>query len=94
MADLIDALRRVSAGERFIEPAIAAAVLRGNSNPLTLRERDVLRLAAEGLSVREIAGALFLTSGTVRTYLSTVIRKVGARSRLDAIRTATEANWL
>jgi two-component system response regulator DesR len=94
LADLIDALRRVSAGERFIEPAIAAAVLRGNSNPLTLRERDVLRLAAEGLSVREIAGALFLTSGTVRTYLSTVIRKVGARSRLDAIRTATEANWL
>lgn len=94
IADLIGALRRVSAGERFIEPAIAAAILKGNSNPLTLRERDVLRLAAEGLTVREIAGALFLTTGTVRTYLSTVIRKVGARSRLDAIRTATEANWL
>lgn len=94
VADLIGALRRVAAGERFIEPAIAAAIVRGNSNPLTLRERDVLRLAAEGLSVREIAGALFLTTGTVRTYLSTVIRKVGARSRLDAIRTATQANWL
>jgi len=94
VADLIGALRRVSAGERFIEPAIATAILRGNSNPLTLRERDVLRLAAEGLSVREIAGALFLTTGTVRTYLSTVIHKVGARSRQDAIRTATAANWL
>lgn len=94
VADLIGALRRVAAGERFIEPAIAAAIVRGNSNPLTLRERDVLRLAAEGLSVREIAAALFLTTGTVRTYLSTVIRKVGARSRLDAIRTATQANWL
>ncbi len=94
MTDLIKALRRVAAGERFIEPAVAAAMLRVNANPLTLRERDVLRLAAEGLSVREIAGALFLTTGTVRTYLSTIVRKVGARSRLDAIRTAIAANWL
>jgi two-component system response regulator DesR len=92
--DLINAVRRVAAGERFIEPAIAASMLNGRSNPLTPRERDVLRLAAEGMSVRDIAGALFLSAGTVRTYLSTINQKVGARSRLDAIRIATEANWL
>jgi two-component system response regulator DesR len=92
--DLVDAVRRVAAGERFIEPAIAASMLNGPSNPLTPRERDVLRLAAAGMSVREISAALFLTAGTVRTYLSTIMHKVDARSRLDAIRIATEANWL
>lgn len=91
---LLDAVRRVAAGERFIEPDIAAAVLRVPDNPLTARERDVLKLAAEGMTVREIAGVLFLTAGTVRTYLSTIMHKVGARSRLDAIRVATDANWL
>ena len=92
--DLIDGARRVAAGERFIEPSIAASMLNGPPNPLTPRERVVLRLAAGGMSVREIAAALFLTGGTVRTYLSTIMHKVDARSRLDAIRIATEANWL
>jgi two-component system response regulator DesR len=92
--DVIDAVRRVAAGERFIDPAVAASMVNGRPNPLTPRERDVLRLAAEGHSVRDIAAALFLTAGTVRTYLSTIMQKVGARSRLDAIRIATEANWL
>jgi two-component system response regulator DesR len=92
--DLFDAVRRVAAGERFIEPAIAASVVNGRPNPLTPRERDVLRLAAGGMSVRDIAAALFLTAGTVRTYLSTIMQKLDARSRLDAIRIATEANWL
>ena len=92
--DLLDAVRRVAAGERFIEPGIAASVLKVRTSPLTPRERDVLRLAAEGMTAREIAGTLFLTPGTVRTYLSTITQKVGARSRLEAIRTATDANWL
>jgi two-component system response regulator DesR len=92
--DLAEAVRRVAAGERFIEPAIAMSMLNGPASPLTPRERDVLRLAAEGMSAREIARALFLTAGTVRTYLSTIMQKVDARSRLDAIRIATEANWL
>jgi two-component system response regulator DesR len=92
--DLADAVRRVAAGERFIEPAIAASVLHGQPNPLTPRERDVLRLAAAGMSVRDIAAGLFLTTGTVRTYLSTIMHKMDARSRLDAIRIATDANWL
>ena len=92
--ELVDAVRRAAAGERFIEPCIAAAVVKRNGNPLTARERDVLRLAAQGMSVREIAGTLFLTSGTIRTYLSTIIHKVGARSRVEAIRTAIESDWL
>jgi two-component system response regulator DesR len=92
--DLADALRRVAAGERFIEPAIAASMVNGQPNPLTPRERDVLRLAAQGMSGREIAAALFLTAGTVRTYLSNITQKLDAHSRLDAIRIATEANWL
>ncbi|MEU4425045.1 response regulator transcription factor [Actinoplanes sp. NPDC024001] len=92
--DLVDAVRRVAAGESFIEPAIAASMLNGRPNPLTPREQDVLRLAAEGMSGRDIAATLFLTAGTVRTYLSTITQKVEARSRLDAIRIATESNWL
>ena len=92
--ELLDAVRRAAAGERFIEPCIAAAVVKRNGNPLTARERDVLRLAAQGMSVREIAGTLFLTTGTIRTYLSTIIHQVGARSRVEAIRIATESDWL
>jgi two-component system response regulator DesR len=91
---LITAVRRVAAGERFIEPGIVRAALRVPRNPLTPREIDVLRLAADGLSGAEIAAALFLAEGTVRNYLSQIVRKIGARSRLDAIRTATEASWL
>jgi two-component system response regulator DesR len=92
--DLAEGVRRVAAGERFIEPAIAASMLNGRANPLTPREQDVLRLAAAGMAVREISATLFLTAGTVRTYLSTIMHKVDARSRLDAIRIATEENWL
>lgn len=94
VGDLVDAVRRVAAGERFIEPALAASMVNGKPNPLTPRERDVLRLAAGGMAVRDISAALFLTAGTVRTYLSAITQKIGARSRLDAIRIATEANWL
>ncbi|MEV6850821.1 response regulator transcription factor [Actinoplanes sp. NPDC051411] len=92
--ELEDAVRRVAAGERFIEPAIAVSMVNGPPNPLTPREGDVLRLAAAGMSVREISAVLFLTPGTVRTYLSTIMHKLDAHSRLDAIRIATEANWL
>jgi two-component system, NarL family, response regulator DesR len=94
VSDLVSAVMRVAAGERYIEPGIAIAALSAPRNPLTTREIDVLRLAAEGYSPAEIAAALFLTHGTVRNYLSTIVRKLGARGRVDAIRTAVEANWL
>jgi two-component system response regulator DesR len=94
VAQLVAAVLRVAAGERFIEPGIAIAALSAPRNPLTAREIDVLRLAADGLSPAEIAGSLFLSPGTVRNYLSVIVRKLGARGRLDAVRVAVEASWL
>jgi two-component system response regulator DesR len=61
---------------------------------LSTRELEVLGLAAEGESVKEIAGRLYLSSGTVRNYLSAIISKTRARNRLDAIRIARKEGWL
>jgi two-component system response regulator DesR len=77
-----------------IDPALAAAALRGESDPLSPREHDVLSAAADGSTVAEIAGRLFLSEGTVRNYLSSAIRKLGAHNRLEAIRTAEHHGWL
>ena len=91
---LTDSIRRVARGERAIDPDLAVAALCVSSNPLTDRELDVLRLAAEGASAHEIAGQLSLSGGTVRNYLSRVVTKTGGRSRIDAIRIARESAWL
>lgn len=93
-ARLTDSIRRVARGERAIDPDLAVAALCVSSNPLTGRELDVLRLAAGGASAHEIASELFLSGGTVRNYLSRVVTKTGARSRIDAIRIARESAWL
>jgi two-component system, NarL family, response regulator DesR len=91
---LADAVRRVAAGERVVDPALAAATLAGGASPLTARERDVLVAARPGATVAEIAEKLFLSSGTVRNYLSAAIAKAGARNRAEAVRTADEQGWL
>jgi two-component system response regulator DesR len=91
---LVEAIRRVAAGGRVIDPVSAAAAVRPTGDPFTPRERDVLRLAAEGLRVVDIAARLHLTPGTVRNYLSAILHKLGARSRVEAIRTAEKAGWL
>lgn len=70
------------------------AALGAAESPLTPREADVLRLAAEGDDVDEIIGALYLSSGTVRNYLTAVVYKLGARNRVDAIRIAQTSGWL
>ncbi|WP_030662182.1 DNA-binding response regulator [Streptomyces rimosus] len=93
-AQLADAVRRVLRGERVIDPALAAAALADGANPLTDRERDVLRAAADGSTNAEIAAALTLSQGTVRNYLSTAIQKTGARNRAEAVRTAGDKGWL
>jgi len=85
--DLVDTVRRVAAGERVMAPD-------ATGNPLTAREREVLQLAAEGLPSRRIADDLNLTVGTVRNYISGIVRKTSARNRLEAIRAADEAGWL
>ncbi|MFI7336617.1 response regulator [Streptomyces sp. NPDC050085] len=91
---LADAVRRVVRGERVVDPELAAATLAAGDSPLTARERDVLDAARAGGSVADIAGALFLSEGTVRNYLSSVISKTGARNRMEALRVADERGWL
>ncbi len=93
-AQLADAVRRVLAGEKVIDPTLAAAALAEGADPLTARERDVLRAASDGAVNSEIARALYLSEGTVRNYLSTAIQKTGARNRSEAVRIAKQKGWL
>lgn len=93
-AQLAEAVRKVLAGERVIDPGLAAAALADGANPLTDREREVLRTAADGSTNAEIAAALHLSQGTVRNYLSTAIQKLAARNRAEAVRVAREKGWL
>jgi two-component system response regulator DesR len=91
---LADAIRRVAAGERVVDPALAAASLAAGSSPLTARERDVLVAARPGATVAEIAAKLCLSEGTVRNYLSFAIAKTGSRNRAEAVRAADQNGWL
>jgi two-component system response regulator DesR len=91
---LTSAIRRVAAGSRVIDPQLALAAWDGGQNPLSPREHEVLRLAAEGSEPAEIAAALHLSVGTVRNYLTTIVTKLNARNRIDAIKTAYDAGWL
>ncbi len=93
-ATLAQGVRRVAIGERVIDPDLLALALETGESPLTPREADVLRAAEEGISTDEIARTLFLSSATVRNYLSNAITKVGGRNRIDAIRIARDAGWL
>jgi len=90
---LAEAVRRVHAGLRAIDPELAAAAWE-EADPLTDRERQVLRLAAEGHPSARIAAELHLSEGTVRNYLSEAISKVGAGNRVEAARIARQKGWL
>ena len=92
-ADLADAVRRVHAGGRAIDPNLAMDAW-SEADPLTDRERQVLRLAGLGVPSGEIAGQLGLSEGTVRNYLSEAISKLGASNRVDASRIARDKGWL
>jgi two-component system, NarL family, response regulator DesR len=94
VADLARAIRAVVAGERVIDRDLAAAALAIGATPLSVREADVLRAAAGGATVADIAARLFLSEGTVRNYLSSAIGKTGARTRVEAARVAEEKGWL
>ena len=90
---LAEAIRRVHAGLRAIDPELAAAAW-DERDPLTDRERQVLRLAGEGLSTAKIGTELHLSEGTVRNYLSEAISKLGAENRVEAARIARQKGWL
>src|SRR5690242_14064918 len=92
--ELAAAIRRVLAGERVVDPALAAAALSAGPNPLTPRERDVLNAAADGATVADIARRVFLSESTVRNYLSAAIGKTGSRNRIEAVQVARQQGWL
>jgi two-component system response regulator DesR len=93
-SELASAIRRVMAGEQVVDPGLAAAALSEGENPLTGREREVLVASANGATIEDIAGKLYLSEGTVRNYLSTAIKKLGAKNRVEAARLAEKKGWL
>jgi two-component system response regulator DesR len=92
--DLVRAIRRVLAGERVVDPDLAAAALSAGRNPLTDRERDVLTAAADGSTIADIAALLHLSESTVRNYLSSAIGKTASRNRIEAVQSARSHGWL
>lgn len=88
------AIRSVAAGQRVIDPQLALSAWDGGQNPLSARETEVLRMAADGAEPDEIAKSLHLSVGTVRNYLTNIVTKLNARNRVDAVRQAYEAGWL
>ncbi|MBB1242208.1 response regulator transcription factor [Streptomyces durbertensis] len=92
--ELAQAVRAVAGGRRVVDPQLALTAWDSPENPLSRRELEVLRLAAQGADAAEIAGCLYLSSGTVRNYLTAIVSKLGARNRIDAIRIAEEAGWI
>ena len=93
-SELASAIRRVADGERVVDPGLAAAALSEGGNPLTERERDVLSASADGATIGDVAAELYLSEGTVRNYLSTAIKKLGVRNRVEAARLAERKGWL
>ncbi|WP_442922234.1 response regulator [Microbacterium sp. Cr-K32] len=92
--ELAEAVRRVQSGLRVLDPALAADSLFDGANPLSDRERQVLRLAVDGRSAAMIAAEVFLSAGTVRNHLSAAIGKTGAANRAQAVRIALDKGWI
>jgi len=93
-SELATAVRRVVGGERVVDPVLAAAALSEGDNPLTRREREVLAASANGATNEDLAAELYLSEGTIRNYLSTAIKKLGTRNRVEAARLAERKGWL
>jgi two-component system, NarL family, response regulator DesR len=93
-SELAAAIRRAAAGERIVDPGLAAAALSQGVSPLTPREQEVLAASREHATIAELANALHLSPGTVRNHLSSVMQKLDARNRGEAVRVAEEKGWL
>lgn len=91
---LVDAIRRVHQGLRVVDPDLAAQSLAVGPSPLTAKETEILRAAAQGDSTAVIARSLFLSEGTVRNHVSSAIGKLQVSTRVDAVRVATDNGWL
>jgi two-component system response regulator DesR len=88
------AIRRVMAGERVVDPDLALSALSDGDNPLTPRERDVLRSSLDGASIADIATQLYLSEGTVRNHISTAIQKLNVQNRIEAAQLAKGKGWI
>ncbi|WP_081983043.1 response regulator transcription factor [Streptacidiphilus albus] len=89
-----EAIRRVHQGERVFDMEFTVAALSNSDCPLSRREFSVLEHASRGDTVVEIAARMHLSQGTVRNYLSSMVAKLGARNRIDALRIARDARWI
>lgn len=94
ITELAGAIRRAAAGERVVDPGLAAAALSEGESPLTAREHEVLTASRQYPTVADIAGALYLSPGTVRNHLSSAMQKLGAPNRAEALRMAEEKGWV
>jgi len=93
-SELAKAIHSVMRGERVVDPDLAALALSAGDNPLTEREREVLAASEDGATIEDVAARLYLSEGTVRNYLSSAIKKLGARNRVEAARLAQQSGWL
>jgi two-component system response regulator DesR len=93
-SELASAIRRALTGERVVDPGLAAAALSQGECPLTPREHEVLAASRDHATVAELANALYLSHRTVRNHLSSVMQKLDARNRAEAVRLAEERGWL
>lgn len=91
---LTEAINAVVNGETIYDPELVRHVLRKEKNPLTEREIEVLNCLAEGIPTQAIAETVFLSSGTVRNYISSILSKTGARSRIEAVNVAKKHQWM
>ena len=94
VTELAAAVRRALRGERVVDPGLAAAALSQGESPLTAREHEVLAASRNHATVAELAKSLYLSPGTVRNHLSSVMQKLDARNRAEAVRLAEERGWL
>ncbi|GAA2260560.1 response regulator transcription factor [Streptomyces amakusaensis] len=91
---LAEIIRAVHAGNRYVDPELAADAISAGDSPLTAREAEVLDLAADGAPIAEIAERASLSQGTVRNYLSSAASKLGAENRHTAARLARQRGWV
>ncbi|GAA1813701.1 response regulator transcription factor [Actinomadura chokoriensis] len=92
--ELAAAIRKIHAGGRYLDAELAAGAMAAGDNPLTEREREILRLTGAGAETARVAAALHLSEGTVRNYLSSAMAKLGEPTRLAAVRAAEQMGWL
>ncbi|AZZ60201.1 response regulator transcription factor [Oenococcus sp. UCMA 16435] len=92
--ELISDLYKIIAGHSIYAPELVTSLINFQKNPLSKREKDILRLVEKGFTTKKVAGQLFLSEGTVRNYMSTILDKLQAANRIAAIQIAKKCDWI